>query len=561
MKEYERWMMDDQLNPELKQELELIMNQDKEIEDRFYQFLEFGTAGLRGIMGAGTNRVNEYTVRKVAQGLSQYIAGQGEKAKRKGVVIAYDSRHKSPDFAREAGLVLAKNGIKVYVFEGVRPSPELSFAVRYLNATAGIVITASHNPPEYNGFKVYGPDGGQITTELADAITAEIASVPDELKVRAAYMSWAQEKGLFEWIGEDVDEAYQAKLRTLATQPKEYNKDYKVVYTPLHGTGNQPVRRLLADLGFNHIFVIPEQEHPDPNFSTVRSPNPEEYDAFKLAIEAAEKWGADIIIGTDSDADRVGVVVRDEKGRFAMLNGNQLGALLLEYILSQRAQKGDLPPNSVVIKSIVTSEIGKAIATLYGVEAMNTLIGFKYISEKIKQFEETKEKTFIFGYEESNGYLVGDFCRDKDAVQACMVVAEMGAYYKRRGLTLHQALLRLFERVGSFKEETVSITLKGIEGRHKINHIMEQLRKESPTSLAGISVIDCKDYMQGIEGLPKSNVLKFFLEDGSWFAARPSGTEPKIKFYFGVKGTSLRDSQTKLDKLKKNTLALFFGKS
>jgi phosphoglucomutase len=560
-KGYERWLRAEHLEPELKQQLEQIKDQEKEIEDRFYKSIEFGTAGLRGVMGAGTNRMNQYTVRKAAQGLSQYITKLGEEAKRNGVVIAYDSRHKSPDFAREAGLVLARNGIKAYVFEGMRPTPVLSFAVRHLGATAGIVITASHNPPEYNGLKVYGADGAQIAAGLADEIAAEIASVPDELNVETADQIQAWENRLFEWIGEQVDEAYQAKLRSLALQPKENNRDYKVVYTPLHGTGNQPVRRALADFGFKHVYVVTEQEQPDPNFSTVKSPNPEEHEAFKLAIEVAEKWGADMIMGTDPDADRVGVVVRNEEGRFVPLTGNQLGALLLEYLLSQRSKKGDLPSNGVVIKTIVTSEIGRAVAAQYGLETLNTLTGFKYIGEKIKQFEETKEKTFLFGYEESYGYLIGDFCRDKDGVQACVMAAEMGAYYKNQGLTLYQALFRLFEKVGYFKEDLVSITLNGIDGMRKIRHMMEQLRQEPPKVIAGLSVVEKKDYKQGIEGLPKSNVLKFVLEDGSWFAARPSGTEPKIKFYYGVRGTSLEDSQTKLEALKKDTEVLFTVKT
>jgi len=552
---YERWLQFPHLVPELRQELEQIKDQEKEIKDRFHQSLTFGTGGMRGVIGAGTNRMNVYTVRKATQGLSRYIAKQGEEAKRKGVVIAYDTRHKSADFAKEAGLVLAHNGIRAYVFQGPRPTPVLSFAVRYLGATAGIVITASHNPPEYNGYKVYGSDGAQVTTELADAIMAEIAGVSDELRVETADLCQAREKRLFEWIGEQVDEAYHHKLRSLALQPEENNRDYKVIYTPLHGTGNQPVRRALADLGFQHVRVVPEQELPDPNFSTVKSPNPEEHEAFHLAIEDAEKWGADMILATDPDADRVGVAVRDHEGRFVVLTGNQLGALLLDYILSQCAKKGNLPRNGVVIKTIVTSEFGEAVAARYGLETWNTLTGFKYIGEKIRQLEGTKEKTFLFGYEESYGYLIGDFCRDKDAVQACIMAAEMGAYYKKQGLTLYQALLRLFEQVGYFKEDLVSITFKGIEGVHKINRMMERFRKDSPTVMAGLPVVGRKDYKQGMEGLPKSNVLKFMLNDGSWFAVRPSGTEPKIKFYFGVKGTSLADAQTKLEMLKNDVEA------
>lgn len=555
-KEYSRWLQAETLDVDLKKQLQGIQGNDKEMEDRFYKHLEFGTGGLRGVIGAGTNRINRYTVRKATQGLAEYIIKQGEDAKKGGVAIAYDSRHMSPEFAQEAGLVLAKNGIKAYVFEELRPTPELSFAVRHLGATAGIVITASHNPPEYNGYKVYWSDGAQIATELADAITAEIAQVKDELQVPIMSLEEAQARGLFQWLGTEVDEAYQEKLRSLALQPAANNKEYKIVYTPLHGTGNKPVRRILSDMGFEHVYVVPEQELPDANFSTVKSPNPEEHEAFKLAIELAEKVGADMIMGTDPDTDRVGVVVRDEQGQFAVLTGNQLGALLLDYILSQRSAQGNLPVNGVVIKTIVTSEMGAAVASQYGLDTLNTLTGFKYIGEKIKQFEETKEATFLFGYEESYGYLVGDFCRDKDAVQACMMAAEMGAYYQKQGLTPYQALQRLFAKVGYYKEDLLSLTLKGVEGVQKINTMMDQLRQQPPAQIGTLAVSVMKDYKQGIEGLPKANVLKFTLEDESWFAARPSGTEPKIKFYFGVKGSSIEDSKGKLEELKKNVMSL-----
>lgn len=555
-KEYKRWLQAEHLDLELKQQLQDIQENEKEIEDRFYKHLEFGTGGLRGVIGSGTNRINRYTVRKATQGLAEYIIKQGEDAKKGGVVIAYDSRHMSPEFAQEAGLVLANNGIKAYVFEELRPTPELSFAVRHLGATAGIVITASHNPPEYNGYKVYGSDGAQIATELADAITAEIGQVDDELQIQIMTLEEAQSKQLFQWIGAEQDDAYQEKLRSLALQPSSNNKEYRVVYTPLHGTGNKPVRQILHDMGFEHVFVVPEQELPDANFSTVKSPNPEEHEAFKLAIDLAEKVGADMIMGTDPDTDRVGVVVRDEAGQFVVLTGNQLGALLLDYILSQQSTQGNIPANGVVIKTIVTSEIGTAVASQYGLETLNTLTGFKFIGEKIKQFEETKEKTFLFGYEESYGYLVGDFCRDKDAVQACMMAAEMGAYYQKQGLTPYQALQKLFAKIGYYKEDLVSLTLKGVEGVQKINNMMDQLRQQPPANIGELAVSGMKDYKQGIEELPQSNVLKFILEDESWFAARPSGTEPKIKFYFGVKGSSAEDSKGKLEKLKKNVMSL-----
>ncbi|RXT04378.1 phospho-sugar mutase [Ammoniphilus sp. CFH 90114] len=556
LQEYERWKRASHIDAELKQQLISIEGNEKEIEDRFYKSLEFGTGGLRGVIGAGTNRMNTYTVRKATQGLAQYIAKQGEEAKRKGVAIAYDSRHKSPEFAEEAGRVLAQNGIKAYVFEELRPTPELSFAVRHLGTTAGIVITASHNPPEYNGYKVYWSDGAQIATDLADAITHEISQVADELQVEAMDLEEAQAQGLFEWLGKETDDAYQAQLRTLALQPSENNKDFKVVFTPLHGTGNLPVRQILADMGFEHVYVVPEQELPDPNFSTVKSPNPEEHEAFKLAIALAEEVGADMIMGTDPDTDRAGVVVRDNNGEFTVLTGNQLGALLLDYLLSQRSAQGTLPENGVVIKTIVTSEIGAVVAKQYGLDTLDTLTGFKYIGEKIKQFEETKEKTFLFGYEESYGYLAGAFCRDKDAVQACMLAAEMGAYYQKQGLTLYQALLQLFAKVGYFKEDLVSLTLKGLEGVAKINEMMDQLRKQPPSQIGPIAVKEVKDYQAGIDGLPKANVLKFFLEDDSWFAARPSGTEPKIKFYFGVKGNSVENAIGRLNALKQEVMQL-----
>jgi phosphoglucomutase len=553
-KEYERWLHADGLDTELKQELEAIAGDEAAIQDRFYQSLTFGTGGIRGVIGAGTNRMNKYTVRKATQGLAQYIAKQGEEAKRRGVVIAFDSRHFSPEFSLQAGLVLAQNGIKAYVYKELRPTPQLSFSVRKLGAAAGIVVTASHNPPEYNGYKVYGSDGAQIATELAEAITKEIEGITNELAIPVMSAEDAESEGLLVWLGAELDDAYQEQLRTLALQPKEANKGYRVVYTPLHGTGNQPVRRILADMGFEHVYVVPEQEQPDPEFSTVKSPNPEEREAFTLAIDLANRKSADMIMGTDPDADRVGVVVRNEEGKFVVLTGNQLGALLLDYILSQRKAKGDLPGNGVVIKTIVTSGIGAAVAAQFGLETIDVLTGFKYIGEKIKQFGESGEKTFLFGYEESYGYLIGDFCRDKDAVQACMLAAEMGAYYQKQGKTLYQALIDLFERVGYYREDLVSLTLKGLEGVQQINRMMDELRSQPPQHIGGVAVTSCQDYKMGFGGLPAANVLKYTLADDSWFAVRPSGTEPKIKFYFGVKGTSLQDSFDRLEKLKRSVM-------
>jgi phosphoglucomutase len=551
----DRWLQFQDLDQDLRRELERITD-EKEWEDRFYTSLTFGTAGLRGVIGAGTNRMNRYTVRKATQGLAQFILKQGEEARKKGVVIAYDCRHQSPEFAKEAGLVLAQNGIKAYVFDELRPTPELSFAVRYLGTAAGIMITASHNPPEYNGYKVYGPDGAQIAADMADAVMGEIERVPNELTVPIMPLEKARAAGLYEVIGETIDNAYQQRLRALAMQPSRNNRDLKIVYTPLHGTGNKPVRRILKDLGFQHVQVVQEQEKPDPDFSTVRSPNPEEHEAFTLAIEMAEQTGADLIMGTDPDADRVGVVVRDETGEFSVLTGNQLGALFLEYILSQRKERGELPDNGVVIKTIVTSELGAKIANHYGVETVNTLTGFKFIAEKIKQYAETGEKTFLFGYEESYGYLIGDFCRDKDAVQACMVAAEMAAYYKKRGLTLYQALKRLFDQYGTHMEELVSLTLKGVDGIKRMQAIMDRLRQSPLREVGGIPVREQKDYSRGIEGLPKANVLKYNLEDDSWFAIRPSGTEPKIKFYFASIGENNEEAQAKLETLQREVMRI-----
>lgn len=551
--EYGRWLRHEELDPDLRRELLLIEGDEREIEDRFYRSLTFGTGGLRGVLGAGTNRMNRYTVRKVSQALARFLARQGETAMRRGVVIAYDSRRQSAAFAREAALVLAANRVKAYLFEGVRPTPELSFAVRHLRAAAGIMITASHNPPEYNGCKLYGADGAQITAGVAEAIANEMADV-DELAVPLADTEAALSQGLMEEVGAAVDVAYAARLRTLAFQSRENNADYRVVYTPLHGTGSVPVRRVLRDIGFRHVTVVPQQEWPDADFPTVAAPNPEDPAVFALAIETAEKAGADLVMATDPDADRVGVAVRDGSGSFVCLTGNQLGALLLAYILSQRAERHALPGSGVIVKTIVTSEMGAAIAARYGVETVETLTGFKHIAEAVRRWEETGEKTFLFGYEESCGYLIGDFCRDKDAVQACMLTAEMAAYYAKQGRRLHQVLLELYEQVGFYQEDLVSFTWNGREGAERIHRLMERLRKQPPERVVDVPVAVRKDYLPGIEGLPPADVIKILLADGSWFAARPSGTEPKIKFYFGVKGTDQADASERLNRLKTDVL-------
>ncbi|MCF6093280.1 phospho-sugar mutase [Microaerobacter geothermalis] len=544
------------LDSHTRQELQSIKDNGKEIEDRFYKYLEFGTGGLRGEIGAGTNRINKYIVRWATRGLAEYIKKEGPIAAERGVVIAYDSRHDSREFAEEAGLVLAHEGIKAYVFEELTATPELSFAVRELGAIAGIVITASHNPPQYNGYKVYWEDGGQIPPEIAREITVEINQVGDELTVASSDKQSAIEKGLFVYIGKEIDDRYNEKLKTLSIHPelgKQMSADLNIIYTPLHGTGNKPVRRILKEMGYENVWVVPEQEHPDPNFSTVKYPNPEEHEAFTLAIKMADKVNADIILGTDPDTDRVGVVVKNQQGKYIVLTGNQLGALLLEYILSQKKAAGKLPSNGVVLKTIVTSELGRAIASAYGLDTVDTLTGFKFIGEKIKEYEETGGKTFVFGYEESYGYLIGDFVRDKDAVQACMMTVEMAAFYKSKGMTLYEALLVLFEKYGYYQEGLISRTLKGKDGQEKIQSIMDKFRFHTPREIVGQKVVRFEDYLIGTAydqqgntlplNLPQSNVLKFILEDESWLAIRPSGTEPKIKFYFATRAPSLEEAQ------------------
>jgi phosphoglucomutase len=567
-KRFETWFNHAGLDADVKRELIQIRQNEKEVEERFYKALEFGTGGLRGVLGAGTNRLNVYTVRKVTLGLANYIRRFGEEAQKRGVVIAHDPRYMSKEFTEEAALVLAHEGIKAYIFEGLRPTPELSFAVRELRAIAGIVITASHNPPEYNGYKVYWEDGGQLPPETADQVIAEIDLIKNELEVNKADRGEALGQGLLQILGEEMDQKYINRLKGLVINPDVIHKmadDFKIVFTPLHGTGNKPVRKVLEEVGFKHVFVVPEQENPDPHFSTVKSPNPEEHESFTKAIELAKQENADLIMGTDPDTDRVGFVVKDDSGEYRVLTGNQTGGLLLEYLLSEKSKKGLLPSNGVVLKTIVTSEIGKAIAARYGIETVDTLTGFKFIGQKIKEYELSGEKTFLFSYEESYGYLIGDFVRDKDAVQACLLGAEMAAYYKSQGLTLYQALIQLFERYGFYLEDLVSITLKGIEGVQKIKRMLEQFREQSPREIAGQRIIVTRDYLASksfnlvtdVEEpihLPKSNVLHYTLEYGSWFCIRPSGTEPKIKLYFSVKGQSLKDAADQLERLKKDVM-------
>jgi len=568
LESFRKWADNPQLDPELKRELKDILDDQNQIEDRFYKDLEFGTGGLRGIIGAGTNRMNIYTVRKATQGLANFIKSKNDNNNK--VVIAYDSRHKSREFAEQAALVLAKNNIKVYVFNEITPTPILSYAVRELEAVAGIVITASHNPKEYNGYKVYWSDGGQITDNKAKVITGEINKIEDELLVEILEKEEAERKGLLNRLDDGIFNSYIEKTKGLVLRQDIINQaaqDLKVVYTPLHGTGNIPVARVLKEVGFNNLVVVPEQAEPDPDFSTVKYPNPEEHAAFQLAIKLADEINADIILGTDPDADRVGVAVKDDAGKYVIITGNQLGALMIDYILQMRKYNNAIPENGVVVKTIVTSGMGVKIAQKYGVGYIDVLTGFKYIGEKIKEFHEEKSHTFLFGYEESYGYLIGDYVRDKDAVQACLVVAEMAAYYKLQGISLLERLNQLFEELGFYREDLVSFNLEGIEGQERIKRILDTLRKESPKNIGNKMVTVISDYLNELElnlitgekkstTLPKANVLHYTLEDGSWFCIRPSGTEPKLKIYFSVVGESRDEAGGKLRNLKDEVLTI-----
>ncbi|MDA2157075.1 MULTISPECIES: phospho-sugar mutase [Bacillus cereus group] len=566
--EFSRWLSYAQLDAELKEQLENMKQDEKKIEDSFYKNLEFGTGGMRGELGAGTNRLNVYTVRKATKGLASFIEKLGEEAKKRGVVVAYDSRHKSPEFAMEVAATLGAHGITTYVFESLRPTPVLSFAVRHLHTVSGIVLTASHNPPEYNGYKVYGEDGGQLPPKEADELISYVNAVEDELTVEVANVEQLKADGLLHIIGQEVDDAYAAELNNVIINKEmveKAGKDLKIVFTPLHGTSNISVRRGLKEVGFTDVTVVKEQELPDPNFSTVKSPNPEEHAAFEYAIRDGEKVGADVLIATDPDADRLGVAVRNHDGEFQVLTGNQTGALMLDYLLSQKKENGTLPENGVVLKTIVTSEIGRTIAKAYGLDTVDTLTGFKFIGEKIRQYEESGQYEFQFGYEESYGYLIRPFCRDKDAVQSVLFACEVAAYYKSQGKTLYDGLLEVFEKYGFFREDLVSLTLKGKDGAEQIQEMMATFRENPPKEVAGLTVVAVEDYKASIvtslqDGhkeeihLPKSNVLKYQLEDGSWFCLRPSGTEPKIKFYFGVKDSSLQNSEQKLLTIKEDIM-------
>ncbi|WP_046227662.1 phospho-sugar mutase [Paenibacillus dauci] len=559
----DQWLNDTTIDAKTKEELQSLDGQVQELEDRFYRDLEFGTGGLRGVIGAGSNRMNSYTVGRATQGLAEYILSVHKGTEKPSVVIAHDSRHFSPEFSLEAALVLAGNGIVTKLFPSLRATPELSFAVRHLNATAGIVITASHNPPEYNGYKVYNASGGQLVPHEAEQVISNIREIASFAEIKRLNREEAESQGMLVWLGSEEDEAFLDTVTSISVNREllqgEAGKNLNIVYTPLHGTGYRPVREGLQRLGFTNVSIVEQQQEPDGNFSTVKSPNPEEREAFTLAIELGEKVGADILIGTDPDSDRMGAVVKDPSGKYFVLTGNQSGAIMIHYYLSQLQEQGKLPSNGAVVKTIVTSEMGAAIAEHYGATVYNTLTGFKYIGEKMNQFEETGEHTFLFGYEESYGYLAGNYARDKDAVVAALLISEAAAYYKQQGKTLYDVLQELYEQFGYFQESLESRTLKGKDGVAQIQGIMESWRTDSPSDINGVQVAEALDYSKGLNGLPKENVLKFMLADGSWFCLRPSGTEPKIKVYFAVRGDSQADSEARMNTLKQAVMSRVDG--
>lgn len=559
LKRYEEWTSNPYFDGNTRNELLALSGNDKEIKERFYKDLEFGTGGLRGILGAGVNRMNIYTVRRATQGLANYIIKQNGASR--GVAIAYDSRRMSPEFALDTALCLNANGIRAYLFESLRPTPELSFALRELSAIAGIVITASHNPPEYNGYKVYWEDGAQITYPKDNEIISEVNAITDFSTAKIISKDEAIKAGLLTIIGEDIDDKYMAELKKLVINPiSEEGKELKIVYTPLNGTGNLPVRRILKEIGFDKVYIVKEQELPDSNFTTIGYPNPEDPNVYTMAIKLADEVGADIILATDPDADRMGLQVRNDKGEFVLFNGNMTGALMAEYIFSQKAKKGTLPKNSALIKTIVTGNITDRIAENYGAKHIEVLTGFKYIGEQIKLFEETGSNEYIFGFEESYGFLVGTHSRDKDAIVAVMTLCEAAAYYKSLGISLYDQMNNIYEKYGYYKEDLIAVTFKGIEGMEKMKAIMDEFRNNPPKQAGDYQVLQVRDYkldtITDVEtgkvtatGLPNSDVLYFDLSDDAWCAIRPSGTEPKIKFYFGAKGSSMDDASKNLDKL------------
>ncbi len=562
MKIYEQWLADPYFDEDTKNELRAIAGDENEIRERFYMDLEFGTAGLRGIIGAGINRMNIYTVRRATQGLANYIKKQG--GEEKGVAIAFDSRRMSPEFAMEAAMTLAANGIKAYKFESLRPTPELSFAVRELGCIAGINITASHNPPEYNGYKVYWEDGAQFTPPHDKGVLEEVLAIEDLSIVKTTSEKEALRSGKFQVIGKEIDDKYIENVKAQVVNRDAIDrmqKDITIIYTPLHGTGNIPARRVMKELGFENVYVVPEQELPDGNFPTVSYPNPEAEEAFTLGLKLAREKNADLVLATDPDADRLGVYVKDAKtGEYHPLTGNMSGSLLCDYVLSQKQAKGQIPADGQVIKSIVTTNLVNAVAEHYGCELVEVLTGFKYIGQQILKEEQTGKGTYMFGMEESYGCLIGTYARDKDAISATAALCEAAAYYKEKGMTLWDAMVAMYEKYGYYKDTVKSIGLKGIEGLAKIQEIMENFRQEPPKTLGDYTVTAARDYKAGTimdmasgavrpTGLPSANVLYYEMNDGAWLCVRPSGTEPKIKFYYGVKGASMEDADARSEKM------------
>ena len=562
MEQFNFWVEDSYFDDETNKELLAIKEDEKEIEDRFYKELEFGTGGLRGVIGAGTNRMNIYTVRKATQGLANYILKQG--GAEKGIAIAYDSRRMSPEFADEAALCMAANGIKAYVFDALRPTPELSFAIRKLGCISGIVVTASHNPPEYNGYKVYWEDGAQVTAPKDKEIITEVKNVTDYHIVKTMDKEEAMKAGLYNVIGKDIDDAYMVELKKQIIHPEvieEVANDIKIVYSPFNGTGNVPVRRILAELGFKNVYVVKEQEMPDPNFTTLAYPNPEDPEAFTLALKLAKEVDADVVLATDPDADRLGIYAKDAAtGEYVPFTGNMSGMLIAEYIMRERCATNTMPENPALVKTIVTTNLADQMTKEYGVKLIEVLTGFKFIGEQIKLFEQTGSNNYVFGLEESYGCLAGTHARDKDAVVAVMCLCEVAAWCKKQGITLWDQMINLYEKYGYFKEDQYAITLKGIEGSKQIEEMMNKLRLNPPKQFGDLKVVEFRDYksgktmnnetgVEGETGLPESNVLYFDLTNDSWCCARPSGTEPKIKFYMGVKGENLEDAAKKVEKL------------
>ena len=566
---YETWGNFEDLETNLKEELVSLAENEKMLEDAFYAPLEFGTAGMRGVLGVGVNRMNIYTVRQATEGLAQFMDSLGEETKKRGVAIAFDSRHQSPEFAMEAAKTLGAHGIPSYVFESLRPTPELSFAVRFKNAYAGIMITASHNPAEYNGYKVYGEDGGQMPPKEADALTEYVRGIKNSLTIDVLSEEDLKKSNLLTILGEDVDAPYLELVKTVTVNSdlvKEMSKEMKLVFTPLHGTGQMLGERALKNAGFASISVVPEQAIPDPNFPTIKSPNPEEHSAFEYAIRLGEKENADVLVATDPDADRLGIAVKVPAGHYEVLSGNQIASLMLHYLLTAQKEAGTLPSNGVVLKSIVSSELATAIAKSFSIKMVDVLTGFKFIAEKIKQYEMDHTQTFLFGFEESYGYLVKPFVRDKDAIQALVLVAEVAAFYKKQGKTMYDGLQDIYATYGYYEEKTISVTLAGIEGSAKIKALMAKFREEAPIEFAGISVASMEDfdasqriYSDGkveIIDMPAANVLKYSLADGSWIAIRPSGTEPKIKFYIAAVASSAVEVDKKVAEFEKTIQTL-----